>query len=307
MNDSLDSLCEGALDLDKWSLGRLISIFETRTARERRARAIERLEGASNHRAAGFVGVTGAPGSGKSTLIGELATRIVAAEPEVAVAVVAVDPSSHVSGGALLGDRTRVRFPPDQRRLFFRSQASSGELGGVGPTTYQVCRVLRYVFDLVFVETVGIGQSEVEIEHLVDHTLLLLQPGAGDQIQYLKSGVMEIPDAFVLNKCDQREAAEASYHALLGSLRMTRPSGQIPPVFRVSAVSGEGLDALVGHVLEQPRPGDRTAKDAYFFRKWAVEEFGRRVLPLLDRYGPGRGISFEGAQNALSEAIRQGA
>src|SRR5690606_6958306 len=116
------------------------------------------------------IGITGTPGAGKSTLVGEMATRLVGADDHTAVAVLAVDPSSQISGGALLGDRTRVRFPAGEPRLFFRSQASDRELGGVSRTTFPVCRLLHRLFDVVFVETVGIGQSETEIQHVSDWT-----------------------------------------------------------------------------------------------------------------------------------------
>ena len=117
--------------------------------------------------------------------------------------MLAVDPSSQVSGGALLGDRTRMRFPPDERRLFFRSQASESDLGGLGPSTFQVCRLLTRLFDCVMIETVGIGQSEADIRHLADRVYLVLQPLGGDEVQFLKAGIIEVPHAFILNKCDE--------------------------------------------------------------------------------------------------------
>lgn len=273
-----------AIALDKWSLGRLISLFEDTRAEvaPRRAAVLDALEDSATRRGL-FVGVTGTPGSGKSTLVGELGVRLAAREGDRAVAVLAIDPSSHVSGGALLGDRTRVRFPPDERRLFFRSQASDRELGGVGRGTFQVCRLLRYLFDVVFIETVGIGQSEVEIQHVADWTYLVLQPLAGDQVQFMKAGIMEVPDVFVMNKCDQTEAAERAYHALEASLRMARLGRSGPPVIhRTSAISGLGIDALVDELASPDRvPRPMADKEAYFFENWVRDQYGRVGLTRL--------------------------
>jgi LAO/AO transport system kinase len=292
-----------AIALDKWSLGRLISLFEDTRAEAalRRAAVLEALAQTAARRAL-FVGITGTPGSGKSTLVGELAVRLAAHEASLAVAVLAIDPSSHVSGGALLGDRTRVRFPAGEQRLFFRSQASDRDLGGVGRGTFQVCRLLRYLFDVVFIETVGIGQSEVEIQQVADWTYLVLQPMAGDQVQFMKAGIMEIPDVFVLNKCDQVEAAERAYHALEASLRLARLGRSGPPVIhRTSALTGAGLDVLVDEIQSPERVRKPMhEKERYFLEKWVRDQYGRVGLARLAREG---GVSalltdttFEAAQ-----------
>ncbi|HTM21345.1 MAG TPA: hypothetical protein VL172_12580, partial [Kofleriaceae bacterium] len=245
------------------------------------------------------------PGSGKSTLIGRLATALVAAEPDAAVAVLAVDPSSARSGGALLGDRTRVRFPPDEARLFFRSQATQGELGGLGRATFPVCRLLRLLFDYLFVETVGVGQSEIEIAHLADLTWLVLPPLAGDQVQFLKAGIMEVPDAFLLSKCDVGEAAERGQAALRAAVQVAR--GDLP-VVRTSARTGEGIDDLVA-ALRAGRADRRpwAAREAHFLERWAQAEFGRAGQALLaaqpaDQWLISAG-SFEDAQIAIAAAV----
>ena len=303
----MSDLASRAVELDKWSLGRLVSVFED--AREdsaaERARLLCELEAHPRARRGVFVGVTGTPGAGKSSLVGELARRLIADDPGLAVAVLAVDPTSHVSGGALLGDRTRVKFPLREPRLFFRSQASDRELGGVSRSSFQVCRALRHVFDLVFVETVGIGQSEIEIQHVADWTMLVLQPLAGDQVQFMKAGIMEIPDAFVLNKCDEREAADASYHALRASLGLARvDSEEPPPLYRTSAVTGEGVSELAADLRELAAGGPRRAwadKEAYFFVKWVRDEFGRRGLHRLFELAP-TAADFVRAAGGVDEA-----
>ncbi len=180
------------------------------------------------------VGFTGAPGVGKSTLLGALASSL-AAGSERRIAIVAVDPSSAVTGGALLGDRTRIRVP--ERRVFIRSQASQAESGGLAPTTYPVVRVLRRLFDLVLVETLGVGQSEDDIRHVADATYLLLQPLAGDSVQHLKAGLMEAPDVIVVTKCD---VADLAHRGAGRPARCDRPgpAGRDDPVARGQRTDG---------------------------------------------------------------------
>ncbi len=243
------------------------------------------LRAQPKRRHASFIGITGTPGSGKSTLLGRLALRLIERQAELTIAALAVDPSSRISGGALLGDRTRLRFPPHEKRLFFRSQASATELGGLGPSTFQVCRPLACLYDFVFVETVGIGQSETDIRQLADRVYLVLQPLAGDEVQFLKAGIMEVPDAFILNKCDE-PSAERSYHQLRGSLWLARPFDAQPvEIFRTSARTGDGIDALAGALLAlraQQAPRDFAENEPHFFARWVQEEWGRAGLRFLD-------------------------
>lgn len=311
----MSALVDKALALDKWSLGQLVSRFEDNraSAAAQRRDVLTELAGHDVRRHATFVGVTGAPGVGKSSLIGELATRLVAADAITAVAVLAVDPTSHISGGALLGDRTRVRFPPNQPRLFFRSQASDRELGGVGRATFSVCRLLAHLFDFVFVETVGIGQSEIEIQHVADWTYLVLQPLAGDSIQFMKAGIMEIPDAFILNKCDEQAAAQRSYANLASTLRALRGGEVVPPIHRTSTRSGEGLAEVVAELrgpgFAPARPSLRD-KERYFLEKWIRDEYGRCGVSFYRQQGPDRflcdhgPVAFEEAQTRFANAYR---
>ena len=294
----------------KRAIGKLISIFEdTRPAAAgQRKELLALLAGASHDPAGGrprahVIGMTGTPGAGKSTLIGALALELIRRRADARVAVLAVDPSSHVSGGALLGDRTRVRFPAGEERLFFRSQASDRQLGGVSRYTFAACRLLCHLFDYVFIETVGIGQSEIEIHYVADHSYLVLQPMAGDEVQFMKAGIMEIPDAFILNKCDQVEAAERSLHALRASLRLARLEGPgaLPPIFAVSARTGAGMDELLGSIIAGAEAGAGGArgswadKERHFFEVWVRDEFGRTGLALLASRGGGGRAYLAGA------------
>lgn len=308
MSDSArDDAVERALALDRIGVARLIRAFEDQRpgAGERRAALIAQLDQHPKHRHAAFIGITGTPGSGKSTLVGELSRRLLKSDAELRVAVLAVDPSSHVSGGSLLGDRTRVRTETDDARFFFRSQASQTELGGLSPASFQVCRLLERVYDLVFVETVGIGQSEVDIRYLADRVYLVLQPLGGDEVQFLKAGVMEIPDAIILNKADAAEATRASFHALKSSLTLARPfDAEEVVVHRTSARTGEGLDELAT-LMRAVKPGAPGDKEAYFFQKWVRQEWGRRGIAHLGRVSGGAPgyIAEQGGYDAALSAF----
>jgi LAO/AO transport system kinase len=296
-------LVDLARRLDKRAIAKLVTQFEDQRAGAISSRA-EILAALSDRAPGRVVGITGAPGAGKSTLLGELSLRL--AGVGRSVAVLAVDPSSPISGGALLGDRTRVKFPPGEPRLFFRSQASGGELGGVAPMTWHVCRLLARLFDVVFVETVGIGQSELEIVRLADRTYLIVQPLGGDQVQFMKAGIMELPDAFIVSKSDVGEAASQTFHTLRNSLRLARPGVQ-PPVHRVSARSGEGVDALVAEMLTAA--ADLThgldARAPHFFERWVQSEHGRAGLARLTAAGGASALiarhgGFEAAQRVFA-------
>ena len=275
----LSDLVARARALDKRAVASLIGTFEdTRPhAVEQRREVLRELTEAGANQAS-VVGITGTPGSGKSSLVAALVPHLLEVDPDITIGVLAVDPSSHVSRGALLGDRTRVRFAADERRSFFRSQASATELGGLAPTTYQVGRLMAALFDLVIVETVGIGQSELDIRYLADHVYLVLQPLGGDEIQYLKAGIIEIPDSFVLNKIDE-PAAKRTYHQLKASLSLARPfEEEHPPIFRTSAQTGEGIEELGASVLEvvgSSDGGDDARREQHFFGRWVRDEWGR--------------------------------
>ncbi|MER6941884.1 methylmalonyl Co-A mutase-associated GTPase MeaB, partial [Nocardioides sp. NPDC000441] len=197
-----------------------------------------------------IVGLTGAPGVGKSTTTSAL-VRELRSEGRT-VAVLAVDPSSPFSGGALLGDRIRMTDHATDPGVFIRSMASRGHLGGLAWSAPQAIRVLDAAgFDVVLVETVGVGQSEVEIAGLADTTVVLLAPGMGDGIQAAKAGILEIGDLYVVNKAD-RDGATKVQRDLRGMLRLTdRTEGAwTPPVLTAVAQSGKGLAEVVGALDE---------------------------------------------------------
>lgn len=189
------------------------------------------------------VGVTGPPGAGKSTLINAMIKELSLRNKKIAI--LAVDPTSPFNYGSLLGDRLRMSEHFTDPNIYIRSIASRGSLGGLSEKIIEIVDLLRVAdFDLIIIETVGVGQSEVEIAGLADTTLVVVVPESGDEIQTLKSGIMEIADIFVVNKCD-REGAETLANTLQKMLHDFRNGSWTIPVLKVSATMKEGISELI--------------------------------------------------------------
>ena len=198
--------------------------------------------------APGFiVGVTGPPGVGKSSLL----SRLVAAwrVSSRSVAVLAVDPSSRRSGGSLLGDRARIERDPADHSVFIRSTAAGDRLGGLAPATRAAATALACAFDVVVIETVGVGQSETEVADVADTVAVVVQPGSGDVLQFLKSGIMEIPDVLVVTKADLGQVAARARADLEAALRSLDSGSAVVSVSSVAPPAGieELVDALDAH------------------------------------------------------------
>ncbi len=192
------------------------------------------------------IGVTGPPGAGKSTLINAMITALSAKGKKIAI--LAVDPTSPFNYGSLLGDRLRMSEHFTDPNIFIRSLATRGSLGGLSEKIIELVDLIRAAdFDLIIVETVGVGQSEVEIAGLADITLVVVVPESGDEIQTLKSGIMEIADIFVVNKCD-REGADTLANTLQKMLHDFRNTEWSIPVLKVSATRKEGIDELINAI-----------------------------------------------------------
>jgi LAO/AO transport system kinase len=238
------ALVAAAREGDARSVARLISLVENGDpALPDVAAALAPYAGRAQ-----VVGLTGAPGVGKSTTTNELVRSLRAAGHRVGV--LAVDPSSPFTGGAILGDRVRMQEHTTDRGVYIRSMSSRGQLGGLAAATPQAVRVLEGAgCDVILVETVGVGQAEVEIASLADTTLVLLAPGMGDAIQAVKAGVLEIADIFVINKAD-RPGADATYRDIQGMLALgeREPGDWRPQVVRATAVRGEGIDDVVAAI-----------------------------------------------------------
>jgi LAO/AO transport system kinase len=196
------------------------------------------------------VGLTGPPGVGKSTLIGALIAAWRAAGRSVGV--IAVDPSSRASGGALLGDRTRLRTDPDDPGVFVRSMAARDRLGGLAALTVSAMVLMRALYDIVLIETVGVGQSEDEVVRVADTVVLCLQPGAGDALQFMKAGIVEIPHIVVVTKSDLGEVAERTRGEAASTLGLTdaETSSWRAPILAVSVTQRDGIGRLVDAIAE---------------------------------------------------------
>lgn len=226
------------------AVARLISLVEDESPLLREVMAA--LAPHAGH--AQVVGITGSPGVGKSTSTAALVTELRRADKRVGI--LAVDPSSPFSGGALLGDRVRMQDHALDPEVYIRSMASRGHLGGLSWTTPQAVRVLDAAgCDVILIETVGVGQSEVEIAGLADTTLVLLAPGMGDGIQAAKAGILEIGDLYVINKSD-RDGADALRRDLRSMLALAERSEGAwkPPIVKTVASRAEGLDEVVAEI-----------------------------------------------------------
>ncbi|MEZ4224009.1 MAG: methylmalonyl Co-A mutase-associated GTPase MeaB [Polyangiaceae bacterium] len=266
------------------AVARALSLVEdTRAPVEAEARALlaelHAVARSKGHR----VGVTGPPGAGKSSLLSRMVSGY--RRRGRSVGVLAIDPSSPRSGGALLGDRARMVLDVDDPDVFVRSMASGGSLGGLSRAAGAAVDVLGAAYDVVIVETTGVGQSETDIEHVTDTVLLVIQPASGDILQFIKSGIVEIPDRFVVNKSDLGAVATRAASELKSALRVADKGHDPDGVLLASATEDTGIDALLDsldahrRMLEQdgkllPR---RDAKAAQWglrlleYRSWQAE------------------------------------
>jgi LAO/AO transport system kinase len=234
-------------------LSRAITLIESKRADHRHAAAALTQELLKDTGKAVRVGITGAPGVGKSTMIEALGSMLTAQGRKVAV--LAVDPSSRRTGGSILADKTRMAKLASDERAFIRPSPSSGTLGGVAARTREtmlLCEAAGY--DVMLVETVGVGQSEIAVADMTDFFLVLAMPGAGDELQALKKGVVELADMIAVNKADgdnlaRAKLAAAEYSAALHILAPRSPNWS-PPVVTCSALSGDGIAQLWAHVLD---------------------------------------------------------
>ena len=231
---------------ERRALGRLITRVENRERGWQEAmKALYPLTGS-----APVVGSTGPPGAGKSSLTNRIAAILL--ERGRRLGVIAVDPTSPFSGGALLGDRLRMRDVATSPGIFIRSMATRGTLGGLCQGARDVARILEAAgHDLVLIETVGVGQDEVEVVKAADLVVVVCVPGQGDAVQALKAGIMEIADLFVVNKAD-REGADELVADIRSMLALSgERDGETPPVLETCALSGEGVETLVAALVER--------------------------------------------------------
>jgi LAO/AO transport system kinase len=299
-DQQVDDLVARARDGEPRAVARLVTMVEDGSPQLREVMAA--LTPHAGH--AQVVGITGSPGVGKSTATNALVTEL--RRDDTRVGVLAIDPSSPFSGGALLGDRVRMQDHATDAGVFIRSMASRGHLGGLSRTTPQALRVLDAAgCDVVVVETVGVGQSEVEIAGLADTTVVLMAPGLGDGIQAAKAGILEIGDVYVVNKAD-RDGAEQVRRELRSAITLgDRPEGAWkPPIVLTVARDGLGLDELVAEVGRHRRWLEESGELTRRRTRRAREEIEAiAVAALRERWDK---VSGHDHLDAMAEAVVAG-
>ncbi|MEQ8783571.1 MAG: methylmalonyl Co-A mutase-associated GTPase MeaB [Roseibium album] len=270
-------------------LSRVLTRLETHAGDAETAEFLDRV---CTAKGGCVLGLTGPPGVGKSSLTDAL-IRTCRAE-EKRVAVLAVDPSSSVTGGALLGDRTRLKTDPTDEAVFVRSMAARNRLGGLSDHSVAAIAVLRAVCDQVIVETVGIGQSEGDLRQVADTVVLCIQPGSGDSLQFMKAGIMELPDVVAVTKADMGALARRAASDVSGALSL----GAVPrsswnvPVVEVSSQTGSGVADLVASadahfdtLVEKGLDETRQKQHVSWFKDMVRTEFGLAGLDMAERKG----------------------
>ena len=236
------------------------------------------------------IGVTGPPGAGKSSLVDKLISEI--RNNKKSVGVIAVDPSSSKSGGALLGDRTRFLLDPKDNDIFVRSMAAKDFLGGLSELTFPTMIVMRSMFDYVIIETVGVGQSETNVKEVVDSVILCVQPGSGDTIQFMKSGIFEIPDIVVVTKSDIEKIADLTYSELRNSNNYFKSTDDWDiEIIKTSVVRNFGLDLLFKEINRRwvwlkkndILQNQRKNQDISWIRKTIIREFGTNGVKKIEK------------------------
>lgn len=231
---------------DKPAVARVLNLLE-----DRRPEVAERVQKVAAHLSRKAktgrhtIGITGPPGVGKSSMISRLIEQYRARRKSVGV--ISVDPSSLRSGGALLGDRIRIRYRPNDTGVFIRSLAARGHLGGLSGNIRQMLVLFEAVYDIIILETVGVGQSETDVADVVDTVISVIHPGSGDMLQFMKAGIMEIPHILVINKADRKSAALKSFYDLKNATAYMAGDDLDwqPEVIMTSATEDKGFDALV--------------------------------------------------------------
>lgn len=297
----------------KADIARALSRIESKGGTMRHAALLDDAAAAAR---AHVIGLTGPPGVGKSTLTNALVRAW--RSQQISVAVIAVDPSSRLTGGALLGDRTRISTDPDDQGVFIRSFAARDRLGGLSDHAVAAIRLLGAFYDRVLVESVGIGQSESDLAFAVDTTILCVQPGSGDSLQFMKAGIMELPDIVLVTKADMGRDARRALADVEGALSLSssgNPENSGVPGDRVrallaSSTSREGLEDLMtacaahwDYLAVGDRLADKRARqDGYWLRDAVRRQFGSNGLDVLESL-PHKGTG-QGLYQAIAHACR---
>jgi LAO/AO transport system kinase len=251
---------------------------------------ISQLDDLHSNAKSHVIGITGPPGAGKSSLVDKLIGEI--RKNKKSVGIIAIDPSSSKSGGALLGDRTRLLLDPNDNDVFVRSMAAKDFLGGLSELTFPTMTVMRSIFDFVIIETVGVGQSETNVKDLVDSVILCVQPGSGDTIQFMKSGIFEIPDIVVVTKSDIEKIANLTYSELNKSKNYFKSTNDWNiEIIKTSVVKNIGIDFLFKEIdrrwlwLKKNKKiqHQRMDQDISWITKTIMREFGTNGVKKIDK------------------------
>ncbi|CEJ16155.1 putative GTPase/MT1543 [bacterium YEK0313] len=300
---SLETLRGGG----KRAIAEALAAIETRAGTAALAAFLDEACGAARGLT---LGLTGPPGVGKSTLTNVLVQRWRGGGESVGV--IAIDPSSRKTGGALLGDRARISTDPADRNVFVRSMAARDRLGGLSDQTVAAMVVMRAVFDRVLIESVGIGQSEADVGMVADTVVLCIQPGSGDSLQFMKAGVMELPDVIAVTKADMGEPARRAKADVEGALTLVARDADdwVAPVVLISSATGEGMDALAAAVESHRQwlgaarlAARRSAQEAQWVEEALRTRFGTAGLAAAGAAPAGAGpFAHEHAVTALLNA-----
>jgi len=321
MSETSSISLQNILDGGKRAIAASLNLLENRRPEDsiQAAELIEKLCAHSRpHRH--VIGVTGPPGAGKSTLLSRLIRQY--RLQGLGVGVLTVDPTSLRSGGALLGDRARIAYDPSDRGVFIRSMAAGGHLGGLAWRTRHLLVLFEAVYDRILIETVGVGQSETEVERVADTVVYVVQPGSGDSLQFMKAGIMEIPHVLVINKADQKAPALKALHELESVAGLSRRPQQQwrARLILASALEGWGEQELMKAVedhfvflsrrnLDAERRERRIGWVYDMFRErfgsYGVERFGGKAA-LIRRIGSGHSVNPFRVLELLSQEYERG-
>ena len=285
---------------ERQALAEALNLLDNRRpgARQQAAALVAQLQREQSGDSGHLIGMTGPPGAGKSTLSAALIQ--VWRQRGLRVGVLAVDPSSPVSGGALLGDRLRMKTSADDDGVFVRSLACRGEFGGLSAEVWPMSLVMLAAFDLVLIETVGVGQREIDVSRMCDTTCFVAQPGSGDSVQFLKAGILEVPHVLVVNKEDMGAVARRTLSELGNALgRSHRDGNWQVPVLSTSAANGTGIEALADTLAQHHaillRDGQLDTRRRSYQAHWIIKR-------LQQEFGT-HGIARLGGENTLAARL----